>query len=96
MVELPEYGELEAMVQYSELSQKRIKSLRAHIQQDKLDVFEVIRVDPEKAYVDLSKKHLTDADRERALAKFASAKAIHRYLIGRSNRNFFRSHFYSC
>ncbi len=41
LVHLLEYGAQEAMLPYSELSQKRVKALRNHIKEDSQDVFEV-------------------------------------------------------
>jgi len=76
-VQLLEYDDHEAMVQYTELSNRRVRSAREHIRDGKLEVMEVLRVDEAKGYIDLSRKRVTDNDRSAATAAFAKAKAIH-------------------
>jgi len=59
-VNLLEYNNREAIILLSELSRRRMKSVHKHIRIGNQEVLQVLRVDKEKGYVDLSKKELNN------------------------------------
>jgi predicted RNA-binding protein with RPS1 domain len=75
-VSLHEFGDVEAMLQFSEVSHRRIKSIRDHLKEGKLYVFQVIKVDTERNYIDLSKRHVTKDETENHTAFFNKSKQV--------------------
>ncbi len=75
-VSLMEYGGIEAMVQLSELSRRRVRNIRHLIRIGKYEVFHVLRVDDDRGYVDLTKKCVTPDDMEEMKKKFSDGKLI--------------------
>uniref|UniRef100_A0A7S1XXD5 S1 motif domain-containing protein n=2 Tax=Phaeomonas parva TaxID=124430 RepID=A0A7S1XXD5_9STRA len=55
-VQLLEYNNIEGMILLSELSRRRIRSINKLIRVNRNEVVMVLRVDPEKGYIDLSKR----------------------------------------
>jgi translation initiation factor 2 subunit 1 len=55
-VSLLEYSGLEGMILMSELSKRRIRSVKKIVRVGRHEVVLVLRVDKEKGYIDLSKK----------------------------------------
>jgi len=76
-VNLLEYNNREAIILLSELSRRRMKSVHKHIRIGNQEVLQVLRVDKEKGYVDLSKKNLTTEDIADCTATFNKAKTVH-------------------
>eukprot|EP00920_Eleutheroschizon_duboscqi_P014219 GHVT01033120.1.p1 GENE.GHVT01033120.1~~GHVT01033120.1.p1 ORF type:complete len:135 (+),score=4.34 GHVT01033120.1:154-558(+) len=58
-VSLLEYNNMEGMILMSELSKRRFRSVNKLIRVGRHEVVLVIRVDPAKGYIDLSKKRYT-------------------------------------
>ena len=56
---LLEYDNIEGFIASSDYSRKRIRSVKKLMRVGKQEVLQVLRVDEEKGYVDLSKKLLT-------------------------------------
>jgi translation initiation factor 2 alpha subunit (eIF-2alpha) len=77
---LLEYKGLEGLVMSSELSKKRIKSIRQVIGVGKEEVLVVLRVDKAKGYVDLSKKRVEPDERQICRDRFTTAKNLHSML----------------
>jgi len=75
-VQLLEYNNLEGIIQFSELSKTRLKSPLKFLKVGKQDEMQVLRVDEEKGYVDLTMKHLNKADEEECQERFRQSKAV--------------------
>merc|ERR1712137_242147 len=76
-VTLLEYNNIEAMILSSEVSRKRIRSIHKHLRIGKQDVMQVLRVDKEKGYIDLSKKYVTENDINAATIRYQKSKTVH-------------------
>jgi len=76
-VTLLEYNNIEAMILSSEVSRKRIRSIHKHLRIGKQDVMQVLRVDKEKGYIDLSKKYVTEDDVIVTNERFTKSKTVH-------------------
>lgn len=74
---LLEYGGIEGLLPSTEYSRKRIRSIKKLVRVGKKDVLTVIRVDPEKQYIDLSKKHVSKTDFEEVTSKFQKSNFVH-------------------
>jgi len=61
---LLEYNNLEGFLPLSEISRKRMRSVLRHVRTGQKQVLQVLRVDPERGFVDLSKKYITDVERK--------------------------------
>ena len=73
---LLEYNEIEGFIASSDYSRKRIRSVKKLMRVGKQEVLQVLRVDEEKGYVDLSKKLLTPKDIELCSERFEKAKIV--------------------
>jgi len=78
--QLLEYNNLEGFVPLAELSRTRIRSVAKHIKQGQTKVLQVVRVDKERGYVDLSKRYITPDDVEACTKNFTRCKLIHNTL----------------
>jgi len=76
-VTLLEYNNIEAMILSSEVSRKRIRSIHKHLRIGKQDFMQVLRVDKEKGYIDLSKKYVTEDDVIATTERFTKSKTVH-------------------
>jgi translation initiation factor 2 subunit 1 len=76
-VSLLEYGGIEGMILHSELSRRRIRSIKALIRVGKMEVVSVMRVDDTKGYIDLSKKRVSPEDSQLAEDRYNKSKAVH-------------------
>lgn len=76
-VSLMEYDNIEGMILLSELSRRRIRSIHKLIRVNRTEVVMVLRVDPEKGYIDLSKRRVTPEDVQACEERFNKAKAVH-------------------
>mmetsp|Transcript_21530 Transcript_21530/g.40200 ORF Transcript_21530/g.40200 Transcript_21530/m.40200 type:complete len:342 (-) Transcript_21530:767-1792(-) len=75
-VSLLEYQGIEGMIQLSELSKRRIRSINKLIRVGKLEVAMVIRVDKEKGYIDLSKKRVAADDIIKCEERYNKGKLV--------------------
>jgi translation initiation factor 2 subunit 1 len=73
---LLEYNDIEGFIASSDYSRKRIRSVKKLMRVGKQEVLQVLRVDEEKGYVDLSKKLLTPKDIENCSERFEKAKTV--------------------
>ncbi|VDO03927.1 unnamed protein product [Rodentolepis nana] len=75
-VNLPEYNDALGMILHSELSRRRIRSINKLVRVGRSDIVIVIRVDPDKGYIDLSKRQVPFEEIKTCYSRFAKAKAI--------------------
>merc|ERR1711991_874417 len=73
---LLEYDNIEGFIASSDYSRKRIRSVKKLIRVGKQEVLQVLRVDEEKGYVDLSKKLLTPEDIVVCSERFEKSKTV--------------------
>ena len=73
---LLEYNDIEGFIASSDYSRKRIRSVKKLMRVGKQEVLQVLRVDEEKGYVDLSKKLLTAKDIEVCSERFEKSKIV--------------------
>lgn len=76
-VQLLEYNAIEGMIPLSELSRRRIRSVNKHIRVGKTEIVQVMRVDTEKGYIDLSKKKVNEDDIKPCELRYNKAKDVH-------------------
>eukprot|EP00736_Rhodelphis_marinus_P000714 Rmarinus@m.16585 len=76
-VRLLEYNDIEGMIQLSELSRRRIRSIQKLIRVGRQETVMVLRVDKEKGYIDLSKRRVAAEDIPVAKDRFDKAKVVH-------------------
>lgn len=76
-VHLLEYDNIEGMIQLSELSRRRIRSINKLIRVGKTEIVTVLRVDKEKGYIDLSKRRVSPEDVAKCEEKYNKSKAVH-------------------
>ena len=76
-VTLLEYGRVEGMIQISEMSNRRIRSISKLTRVGNVEVCLVLRVDADRGYIDLSKKRVASEDGAKAREAFGRAKLIH-------------------
>ncbi|KAI0985684.1 hypothetical protein GJ496_005669 [Pomphorhynchus laevis] len=75
-VELLEYNSIEGMILLSELSRRRIRSINKLIRIGRNECVQVIRVDKDKGYIDLSKRRVAPEEIIACEEKFARAKTV--------------------
>jgi translation initiation factor 2 subunit 1 len=75
-VRLLEYGGIEGMIPYTELSRRRIRSINQYAKVGKLQVATVIRLDSTKGYIDLSKKQVTAEERKKCEEWYQKSKTV--------------------
>mmetsp|Transcript_12923 Transcript_12923/g.31712 ORF Transcript_12923/g.31712 Transcript_12923/m.31712 type:complete len:434 (-) Transcript_12923:117-1418(-) len=76
-VSLLEYDETEGMILLSELSRRRIRSVKKLINVGRQEVALVLRVDNDKGYIDLSKRRVSPQDIEQLDEKYNKSKNAH-------------------
>lgn len=79
-VTLLEYDDVEGMIQTTELSRRRIRSINKLVRVNKTEVVMVLRVDKEKGYIDLSKRRVDPEDVGRCEDRYNKAKQVHSVL----------------
>eukprot|EP00010_Vexillifera_abyssalis_P005703 CAMPEP_0201560200 /NCGR_PEP_ID=MMETSP0173_2-20130828/78147_1 /ASSEMBLY_ACC=CAM_ASM_000268 /TAXON_ID=218659 /ORGANISM="Vexillifera sp., Strain DIVA3 564/2" /LENGTH=281 /DNA_ID=CAMNT_0047974643 /DNA_START=37 /DNA_END=882 /DNA_ORIENTATION=+ len=76
-VSLLEYNKKEGIILLSNLSRKRIRSVNKHVRVGRQEVLQVLRVDKDKGYIDLSKKLLQAEDVLECQERFKRSKQVH-------------------
>jgi len=76
-VRLLEYDNIEGFIMLSQVTAKRVKSVSKFLKIGKHEMMEVIRVDPEKRCIDLSKKSLKNAGKMIAMERYKQSKIVH-------------------
>lgn len=82
-VDLLEYDHMRAVVPLKEVTRKRITkaTLHKHLKEGRDYAFEVIKVDPIKRYVDLSRKGVYESEKESSKVRYRNAKITRNVLI---------------
>ena len=76
-VSMLEYNNAEGMIMLSELSKRRIRSIKNLIRAGQIMAVAVIRVDQNKGYVDLSRRRVSHEEQTEMEEKFAKSKMVH-------------------
>lgn len=79
-VELLEYNNISGIIQYSELSRKRIHTLKHFIRVGNMEALQVVNVDEKKGYIDLSKKYLQRQEINECIERYQQSKKVHNIL----------------
>jgi translation initiation factor 2 subunit 1 len=74
---LLEYNNIEGMILMSELSRRRIRSVKRLIRVGRQEIVAVLRVAPEKGYIDLSKKRVSPEEVAKVEERWNKSKAVH-------------------
>jgi translation initiation factor 2 subunit 1 len=74
---LLEYNNVEGFLPLSELSRTRARTVIRQMRVGQIQVVQVIRVDKEKGYIDLSKKYITETERQSGQQKYLKGKTVH-------------------
>jgi len=86
-VVLDEYNGIEGMVMLSELSRRRIRSVNRLVRIGKKEVAQVLRVDRDKGYIDLSKRRVSPEEAEAFEERFAQNRTVHSLLRHVAEKN---------
>jgi translation initiation factor 2 subunit 1 len=76
-VQLLEYGNIEGMIQLSEFSRRRIRSIQKLVRVGRNEVVAVMRVDKDKGYIDLSKRRASPEEVAACEERYNKSKAVH-------------------
>lgn len=85
-VALKEYPPCVAMLQFTEVTRLRIRSITKAIRLKERVVVNAIRVNPEKGYVDVSKKDISEAVANEYKDTYLKNYTVHRLLVGAAAR----------
>lgn len=76
-VQLLEYSNHEGMIPYTEFTRLRIRSVGKIIKVGRMEAVQVLRVDKEKRYIDLSKKQVTPKEAKKCEERYLKARDVH-------------------
>jgi len=77
-VKLLEYGQQDASLPFTELSNRRLRQVPSSILKlGKNEVLSVLRVDTDKGYIDLTRKNITPEEVEACHQKYNKSKTVH-------------------
>ncbi len=76
-VSLVEYDNLEGLILLSDVSRKRIRAVSKLLRIGRIEICEVLRVNPLKGQVDLSKKKVLPEDIEKKKTEWTKTKTVH-------------------
>ncbi|XP_059647815.1 eukaryotic translation initiation factor 2 subunit alpha homolog isoform X2 [Cornus florida] len=76
-VSLLEYNNIEGMILLSDLSRRRVRSVGSLIKVGRIEPAMVLRVNPEKGYIDLSKRRLSEGDIQACEERYSKSKLVH-------------------
>ncbi|KAJ2701775.1 hypothetical protein FB645_004534 [Coemansia sp. IMI 203386] len=85
-VQLEEYGNIEGMILFAELSRRRIRSVQKLVRIGCHEPALVYRVDKNKGYIDLSKAQVSHEQREACKIKFEKSKHVHLIICSLAKR----------
>jgi translation initiation factor 2 subunit 1 len=73
---LPEYNNINAMMIFAEVTARRIKSINQHIRDNQQIPVNVIQVDENRGYINVSKKSVTPEEKDAFMNEYAKRKKI--------------------
>ncbi|KAH9598985.1 S1 domain [Trypanosoma melophagium] len=76
VVQLLEYGNHEGIIPYTEITRLRIRAIGKVIKVGKSEAAQVIRIDKDKGYIDLSKKQVTPKEAKECEARFFKGNEV--------------------
>lgn len=76
-VSLLEYNDIKGMVLRTQFAKKYIRSVRKVMRIGSIEVVNVLRVDENKGFIDLSKSAVTRGDYEKAMERYEKSKLVH-------------------
>ena len=76
-VRLLEYNNIEGFIMLGQVTAKRVKSVYKFLKIGKQEMMEVLRVDPSKMCIDLSKKSIKLQAHDEAVKRYKKAKQVH-------------------
>lgn len=76
VVQLMEYGKREGIIPYTEVTRRRVRSMGKFIKVGRSEAAQVIRIDADKGYIDLSKKQVTPAEAKACEANFRKGNEV--------------------
>ena len=79
-VTLEEYGNKEALLHRSEISTSWVRNIRNHVREGQKLVLKVLRVNPEKKHIDLSRKRVTKRERIEKIYTFKHERKAETFL----------------
>ncbi|EYU45547.1 hypothetical protein MIMGU_mgv1a020140mg [Erythranthe guttata] len=79
-VALLEYNNMEAMLSFTELSRRRIRSVASLVRIGRVEPVMVLHVDPEKGFVNLSKRRVSEDDAKACEERYSKSKNVHSIL----------------
>ncbi|KAL0323455.1 UNVERIFIED_CONTAM: Eukaryotic translation initiation factor 2 subunit alpha [Sesamum angustifolium] len=79
-VSLLEYDDMEAMLSFTELSRRRIRSIASLVRIGRVEPVMVLHVDPDKGFVNLSKRRISQDDATACLERYNKSKHVHSIL----------------
>lgn len=80
VLELPEYGDREAIMLLRDIKRGWMRSVHNHLKMNAEDVFQVTLVDADKGYINVSKKAVTGEDHDAAMARYRRATTVNTIL----------------
>lgn len=79
-VTLVEYGNIGGLINSGQISRKRIRSVHKFLRINNEYVMQVLYIDKQKGYVDLTKKHVDDEQTKIALERYTKSKTVNSIL----------------
>lgn len=76
-VSLLEYNNIEGMLSFTELSRRRIRSVANLVKIGRVEPLMVLHVDPEKGYVNLSKRRISEEEMNGCEELYSKSKHVH-------------------
>lgn len=80
-VRLLEYGGIEGFIQLNQVSTRRVRSVLKFLKIGRREMMEVLRVDEDKMYIDLSKKSLLPDSVSEANKRYKKSKKVHEIMF---------------
>lgn len=75
-VSLLEYGDIQGIILRTQFSKKYLRSIKSVLREGSIEVVNVLRVDEEKGYIDLSKSVVTSQDIKTTKEKYEKSKIV--------------------